>query len=71
VANRVREVWTNSGELPVSLEELRMSLFFEQRRWRHFAEEPQHENSKYIRSLVEAIRTASGGEVEDHRPISL
>lgn len=39
-----------------TLRDLRTCLFFEQRRWRHFAEEPDREAMEYIRSLVEQIR---------------
>lgn len=39
-----------------SLTDLRACLFFEQRRWRHFGEEPDAETMTYIRDLVERIR---------------
>jgi hypothetical protein len=38
------------------LTELRTCLFFEQRRWRHFGEEPDAEGMEYIRGLVQKIR---------------
>ena len=31
--------------------------FFEQRRWRHFGEEPDEEGTEYLSSLVEKIRS--------------
>ncbi len=40
----------------VTLTELRTFLFFEQRRWNHFGDEPNEEAINYIRSLVEKIR---------------
>jgi hypothetical protein len=40
-----------------SLTDLRTCLFFEQRRWRHFGENPVEETMVYIRSLVEEIRS--------------
>jgi hypothetical protein len=40
-----------------SLTVLRTCLFFEQRRWRHFEENPDEETMVYIRGLVEAIRS--------------
>jgi hypothetical protein len=45
----------NAG-LCTTLTELRTCLFFEQRRWRHFDENPDREAMKYIRGLVEEIR---------------
>lgn len=39
-----------------TLTELRICLFFEQRRWRHFDETPDGETMAYLRSLVEKIR---------------
>ncbi len=40
-----------------SLTNIRTCLFFEQRRWRHFGEEPDNEAMTYIRDLVEKIRS--------------
>ena len=39
-----------------SLADLRMCLFFEQRRWRHFGDEPDEDGMQYIRELVCLIR---------------
>ena len=39
-----------------TLTDLRTCLFFEQRRWRHFGEEPDGEAMQYIKSLVQKIR---------------
>ena len=39
-----------------SMRDLRACLFFEQRRWRHFGEEPDAAAMADIRGLVEAIR---------------
>jgi hypothetical protein len=43
-----------------SLSDLRTCLFFEQRRWRHFGNEPDQEAMSYIRSVVEKIRQRIG-----------
>jgi hypothetical protein len=40
-----------------TLTELRASLFYEQRRWRHFQEEPAGDELAYLRSLVARIRS--------------
>ncbi len=68
IANPAIEAWRNSGRLPDSLEDLRTSLFFEQRRWRHFGETPDEETTRYLRDLVRAIADLSGGEVICERP---
>jgi hypothetical protein len=39
-----------------TLTHLRTCLFFEQRRWRHFAEYPDSETMSYIRGIIEQIR---------------
>jgi len=39
-----------------TLSEARACLFFEQRRWRHFGEEPDANAMEYVRSLLGAIR---------------
>ena len=39
-----------------SLTELRTCLFFEQRRWRHFGEEPNADAMSYIHGIVDSIR---------------
>ena len=40
-----------------SLTDLRTCLFFEQRRWRHFGEDPDDETLAYLRNLVEKVRS--------------
>lgn len=39
-----------------SLSDLRTCLFYEQRRWRHFGEEPDTKAMTYIKSVLEQIR---------------
>ena len=39
-----------------SLTNLQTFLFFEQRRWRHFGDEPDEEAMEYIRTLLTMIR---------------
>ena len=60
MANAAAERWEASGELPESLTGLRTSLFFEQRRWRHFDEHPDRHTMRYIRALLETIREVAG-----------
>lgn len=40
-----------------TLTDVRTCLFFEQRRWRHYGEEPDMQAMIYIRALIEEIRT--------------
>lgn len=48
-----------------TLSELRTCLFFEQRRWRHFMEDPDDEAMAYIRQVVEKIRSkVTSGKIE-------
>jgi hypothetical protein len=43
-----------------SLDDLRTCLFFEQRRWRHYGDEPDEAAMTYIRDIVEKIRAIVG-----------
>ncbi|WP_027482058.1 hypothetical protein [Deinococcus pimensis] len=58
LANAALETFEEFGGVPTDLTDLRTCLFFEQRRWRHFGDEPDEEAMPYIRALVEAIRQA-------------
>ena len=58
ISNIYEKAFQKDGSLPKTLSELRMCLFFEQRRWRHFDELPDQQAMKYIYALVEAIRSA-------------
>jgi len=55
-ANKAVAAFREDKSLPRSLSDLRACLFFEQRRWRHFDEEPDIETMVYIHALIEAIR---------------
>lgn len=47
-----------------SLTDLRTCLFFEQRRWRHFGEDPDEEAMMYLRGVIEKIRSrVTAGDV--------
>lgn len=41
-----------------TLTELRTCLFFEQRRWRHFDEEPDYKAMVYLGGIIKKIREA-------------
>ena len=58
-ANEVLKIWAASNELPANLSDLRASLFYEQRRWRHFGEEPAPDAKRYINALLGKIRESA------------
>ena len=65
VATNCREAFLTGDGLPESLSVLRTSLFFEQRRWRHYGYEPDEAGMIYIHALVEAIRSkVQAGELD-------
>jgi len=55
LAGRVLQRWTRRRSLPATLDELRGCLFYEQRRWNHFGEEPTGRSAEYMWAMVEAI----------------
>jgi len=55
LASRVLQQWTRRRALPSTLDELRGCLFYEQRRWHHFGEEPSGRSAEYMWALVDAI----------------
>jgi hypothetical protein len=58
IANRREAAYKKNGALPRTLDDLRTCLFFEQRRWRHFGQEPDAATMRYIRALLTGIRSA-------------
>ena len=60
LANKAAEEWQTSRVLPRSFNDLRACLFFEQRRWHHFGQDPSDDSGsddwQYIQALVTAIR---------------
>jgi len=61
LAGRCLQQWTRSGTLPEGLDELRACLFFEERRWHHFGEEPHGRGARYVASLLAGITSAVVG----------
>ena len=55
LAGRVLQRWTRRRSLPDTLDELRGCLFYEQRRWHHFGEEPTGRSAEYMWAMVDAI----------------
>jgi hypothetical protein len=64
-ANKAREKYDKSGVLPDSVDGIRTCLFYEQRRWRHFDEDPYEDpgTKQYLRALFAALRELTGGSV--------
>jgi hypothetical protein len=56
VANATGRRYHDRRELSQSLTVLRTCLFFEQRRYHHFGQDPEGESMQYIRATVSAIR---------------
>jgi hypothetical protein len=55
LAGRVLQHWTRRRALPDTLDELRGCLFYEQRRWNHFGEEPTGRSAEYMWAMVDTI----------------
>lgn len=57
IANNSLRHWRATGQLPESLTNMRVCIFFEQkRRWRHFGEQPDKEAMVYIAATLAALR---------------
>jgi hypothetical protein len=58
LANNTLNAFKNNEDVlkSLNLSQLRACLFFEQRRWRHFDENPDDKTMVYIHHLIEAIR---------------
>ena len=58
LANRVKKEFSASTTSlqGLSLTQLRSCLFFEQRRFQHFGEEPVGDNRVFVNALLDAIR---------------
>jgi hypothetical protein len=60
-ANETARTWRDTQVLPDDLTSLRSALFYEQRHWHHFGDEPDETTDMpYVRALVRAIRTIVG-----------
>lgn len=65
VATKCREAYFAGDGLSENLFVLRSSLFFEQRRWRHYGYNPDEAGMDYICALVVAIRLkVQAGEID-------
>jgi hypothetical protein len=56
LATRRIRSWTRQHTLPTSIDEVRACLFYEQRRWHHFGEDPNGRGEKYVWALLDTLR---------------
>src|SRR5688572_11170934 len=56
VAARVRKAFDAQRPLPKTASILRTALFLEQRKWRHWGDEPDAAGMRYIHTLLNALR---------------
>jgi hypothetical protein len=57
LATRWVRGWTRDRTLPTSIDEVRACLFYEQRRWHHFGEEPNGRGAQYVWALLDTVRS--------------
>jgi hypothetical protein len=57
LVHRVLGGWIRDESLPDDLGELRACLFYEQRRWHHFGDDPAGRSADFMWTLVDAIRS--------------
>ncbi len=84
LATRSIRNWTRHHCLPATIDEVRGCLFYEQRRWHHFGEEPNGRGGYYLWALLDSLRSlvaarttatapppvaeAAAPSAPDHRP---
>jgi hypothetical protein len=56
LATRSIRNWTRHHTLPATVDEVRGCLFYEQRRWHHFGEEPNGRGAHYLWALLDILR---------------
>jgi hypothetical protein len=69
LAGRVLQGWTRRRSLPSTLDELRGCLFYEQRRWHHFGEDPSGRSADYMWAVVDAIGALASPHISTMGPI--
>jgi hypothetical protein len=57
LATRSIRGWTRDRTLPHSIDEVRACLFYEQRRWHHFGEDPNGRGAQYVWALLDTLRS--------------
>ena len=64
-ANAALHHFQATGQVPDSVDDLRACLFYEQRRWRHFGQDPLQdpETKSYLQALLRALHAVTGGSL--------
>jgi hypothetical protein len=70
LAGSVLQRWTRRRSLPDTLDELRGCLFYEQRRWHHFGEEPTGRSAEYMWAMVNAIASLAPPATPTFEPVA-
>jgi hypothetical protein len=68
LATRHIRDWTRHRALPTSIDEVRACLFYEQRRWHHFGEEPNGRAALYVWALLDALQNLIAARVTADGP---
>ena len=70
LAARCLRRWTRHGAVPATIDEVRGCLFFEQRRWHHFGEDPNGRGAHYLGDLLDTLHglVASGSPARPTPP---
>ncbi|MHB8328189.1 MAG: hypothetical protein ACYDD6_00935, partial [Acidimicrobiales bacterium] len=72
LGNRAMQHWTRDRALPTMLDELRGCLFYEERRWHHFGEDPHGRGAEFVWALLDSIRelaTPVGARLDTRSPV--
>jgi hypothetical protein len=56
LATRSLRRWIRDRTVPASIDEVRGCLFYEQRRWQHFGEDPNGRRAQYVWVLLDTLR---------------
>lgn len=70
LATRRIRGWTRHHTLPTSIDEVRACLFYEQRRWHHFGEDPNGRGEQYVWALLDTLRNLVAARGTAARPAS-
>jgi hypothetical protein len=70
LATRCVRSWTRDHALPTSIDTIRACLFYEQRRWHHFGEDPNGRAADYVWALLDRLRTLVAARTPTAPPTS-
>jgi len=64
IGNSAAHQWAVSRTVQGDLSTVRCALFFEQRRWRHFGEDPDPDTVAYLDAILERIGAMVGHTID-------